>query len=139
MPPKVLSWSIAKPDGVSAQEQPEGGHSVVLGIVGDSEGIWRGVDVERKARWLRWIGRSWRKSTESLNGASVGGIKDLVVIVWKHISQLVDMLTSRTLPGPDWQVCRADSAEWITLIQKAMIMGLPSPKSSRAPRLRLTL
>ena len=81
MPLNSLSWSTAKPDGVSAQEQPEGGHSGVLGTGGDSAGIWRGVDVERKARRLRRIGRSWRKIAESLKEPSIGLMKDVVVIV----------------------------------------------------------
>ncbi len=81
MPLKGFSWSIAKPDGISAQEQPEGGHSGILGMGGDSEGIRRGVDVERRARWLRWMVRSWRKITDSLKGVLIGLMKELVVNV----------------------------------------------------------
>ena len=79
MPLKGFSWSIAKPDGISAQEQREGGHCGMLGMV---EGMWRVVDVERRARrLLRWMGRSWRKIAESLRGVSRGVIEDGVVIV----------------------------------------------------------
>ena len=77
MPLKGFSWSIARPDGISAQEQPEGGHSGIVGTVGDSEGMRRGGDVERSARWLPWMGRSWRKIAESLKGGLSGLMKDL--------------------------------------------------------------
>ena len=68
---------------MAAQEQLEGGHCGVLGTVGDSEGIWRGVDVERRARWLRWMGRSWRKIAESLKGSTSELMKEVGVNMWR--------------------------------------------------------
>ena len=47
--------------------------------------MWRGVDEERRARRLRWMGRSWRKIVESLRGVSRGGMKDGVVNGKVHI------------------------------------------------------
>ena len=81
MPLNFFSWSIAKPDGITAQEQREGGHCGVAGMVGERDGMWRGVDVDRCARRLRWIGRSWRKIAESLRGVSSGLMRDGVVNV----------------------------------------------------------
>ena len=68
---------------MAAQEQAEGGHCGVLGTVGDSDGIWQGVEVERRARWLRWMGRRSRKIAESLKGSTSELMKDVGGNAWR--------------------------------------------------------
>ena len=57
---------------------------LVVGMVGEGDGMWQGGDVERRARRLRWMGWSWRKIAESLRGFSRGVMEDGVVNGFVH-------------------------------------------------------